>query len=191
MLFLSKPGQEVIRSFLSSQKDLPFSYSEVGSSREIAPSGYVCDHNRVRLGTGRADFDRAIAAVRQWKMFDMPWVELCWPNMPIEPGATVAVVVSHLGIWSLNACRIVYVIEEVGSMEKFGFAYGTLPGHAASGEERFTVEFDTNDEAVWYDILAFSRPKALALLAYPFTRYLQMRFARDSKAAMLRGARKS
>jgi uncharacterized protein (UPF0548 family) len=103
----------------------------------------------------------------------------------------VAVLVSHLGFWSLNACRIAYVIEEHGGKEKYGFAYGTLPGHAAIGEERFTVEFDKNDGTVWYDILAFSRPKALARLAYPFTRSLQWRFAKDSKAAMLAGVQKS
>ena len=186
MLFLSKPGQDAIRSFISAQKDQPFSYAEVGGSREKAPSGYTSDHNRIRLGTGKNNFDCAIAAVKQWKMFDMPWIDLCWPDTPIEAGATVAVLVSHLGFWSLNACRIVYVIEEQGAVEKYGFAYGTLPDHAAHGEERFTVEYDTSDGAVWYDIFALSRPRALARLAYPITRALQERFAKDSKAAMMK-----
>jgi uncharacterized protein (UPF0548 family) len=119
-------------------------------------------------------------------MFEMPWVQLCWPDTPIEPGATVAVLVSHLGFWSLNFCRIIYVIEESAPIEKYGFAYGTLPDHAERGEERFTVEFDSRDQSVWYDIYAFSRPSPLARLAYPFARHLQKRFARDSKAAMLK-----
>jgi hypothetical protein len=71
-------------------------------------------------------------------MFDMPWVQLCWPNAVVEPGATVAVLISHLGFWSLNACRVVYVVDEHGSSEKYGFAYGTLPDHGER-EERFTV----------------------------------------------------
>jgi len=100
----------------------------------------------------------------------------------------VAVLVSHLGFWSMNACRIAYVVEEHGPLQRYGFAYGTLPGHAEVGEERFTVEFDSNTGDVWYDIYALSRPTALARLAYPFTRSLQRRFARDSKAAMLRAA---
>ena len=137
------------------------------------------------MGTGRDDFDRAIAAVKHWKMFDLPWIDLCWPDTPIEPGATVAVLVSHLGFWSLNACRILYAIEEHGTVEKYGFAYGTLPEHAAYGEERFTVEYDKNDGTVWYDVFAFSRPRLLAFLAYPFTRALQKRFAKDSKTAMM------
>ena len=184
MFFLWKPSQDLIRSFVSAQKNQPFSYAEVGHSRKGAPSGYSSDHNRILLGNGRDVFDRAKASVKQWKMFDMPWIDLCWPDTPIEEGATVAVLVSHFGFWSLNACRIVYVLEEHGAVEKYGFAYGTLPDHAAFGEERFTVEYDTQDGAIWYDLFAFSRPRALARLAYPVTRTLQKRFARDSKDAM-------
>ena len=116
----------------------------------------------------------------------MPWVSLCWPETPIEPGANVAVLKSHLGFWSLNASRIVYVIQERGRIEKYGFAYGTLADHGEIGEERFTVEFNQDDQEVWFDLYAFSRPRIAARLAYPFSRILQKRFARDSKAAMYR-----
>jgi uncharacterized protein (UPF0548 family) len=71
-------------------------------------------------------------------------------------------------------------------VKRFGFAYGTLAEHAESGEERFTVEWDRDEDTVWYDILAFSRPRnSLARLGYPLSRLLQKRFAKDSKAAML------
>ena len=90
----------------------------------------------------------------------------------------------------MNACRIVYVIDEQGSSERYGFAYGTLPDHMERGEERFTVEFDTDDQTVWYDLYAFSRPTMLARLAYPFARALQKRFASDSKAAMQRAVQR-
>jgi uncharacterized protein (UPF0548 family) len=87
----------------------------------------------------------------------------------------------------VNACRVVYVVDEGGPVQRFGFAYGTLPDHAESGEERFTVEWHEADDAVWYDILAFSRPQQLlARLGYPFARRLQKRFARGSAAAMRR-----
>jgi uncharacterized protein (UPF0548 family) len=69
----------------------------------------------------------------------------------------------------------------------FGFAYGTLPGHAESGEERFLVEWDRAGGDVWYDLLAFSRPRhVLARLGYPLARRLQNRFAKESAAAMRR-----
>ncbi|MGA7918618.1 MAG: DUF1990 domain-containing protein [Candidatus Acidiferrales bacterium] len=186
MFSLSKPSLETIRAFLAAQKDQQFSYKHVGASRTQAPNGFVVDHNRIQLGIGRARFERAVSAIRQWKMFDMPWLELCWPNVPMEVGSTVAIVVHHLGFWSLNSSRIVYTIEDYGSSAIYGFAYGTLPDHSEMGEERFTVEFRSSDESVWYDLYAFSKPRFLPRLAYPFTRALQKRFVADSKNAMKR-----
>jgi len=187
MFSWSKPRRTSVATFISAQRNQRFSYAEVGSSRQQAPKGYVADHNRIKLGQGVDIFEKAKCAVRQWKMFDMPWINLCWTDTPIEAGASVAVLVSHLGFWSMNACKIVYVIEERDDpAEKYGFAYGTLPDHGERGEERFTVEFNSDDQTVWYDLYAFSRPSALACLAYPFTRALQKRFARDSKVAMQR-----
>ena len=90
------------------------------------------------------------------------------------------------GFWWFNACRIVYLIDDTGPVTRFGFAYGTLPGHAERGEERFLIEWDQSDGSVWYDILAFSRPRhVLARLGYPLTRRLQKQFARDSATAMV------
>jgi uncharacterized protein (UPF0548 family) len=184
MLCWSKPSSESIDAFISAQQKERFSYPEVGSSRQQAPPGYTVDHNRIRLGQGADTFERAKSAIRHWKMFEMPWIQLCWPDAPIEPGSTVAILVSHFGFWSMNACRIVYAVEGNGSTEKFGFAYGTLSDHAEIGEERFTVEFDRDNKTVWYDIYAFSRPRTLARLAYPLSRGLQKRFAKDSLMAM-------
>jgi uncharacterized protein (UPF0548 family) len=186
MLCASRPLRNSIDAFISAQQNQNFSYEEVGSSRREAPNGYTADHNRIQLGQGGDSFERAKRAIQQWKMFEMAWLNLCWPDTPIVPGVNVAVVVSHLGFWSMNACRIVYVVEEHGSAKKYGFAYGTLPEHGEIGEERFTVEFHPEDQTVWYDLYAFSRPTALARLAYPFTRRLQKRFAKDSKSAMLK-----
>ena len=184
MFCWSKPERQTILEFISAQRDQKFSYAEVGCSQGRAPRRYIADHHRISLGKGVETFERAKSAIGQWRMFDMPWLELCWPDTPIEPGATVAVVVSHLGFWSMNACRIVYLIDEHCSSERYGFAYGTLPDHMERGEERFTVEFHTDDQTVWYDLYAISRPSMLARLAYPFARALQRRFARDSGAAM-------
>jgi uncharacterized protein (UPF0548 family) len=107
----------------------------------------------------------------------------------LEAGTTVAVLAKVFGFWSLNAARIVYVIDERDTDKaRFGFAYGTLPDHVERGEERFTVEWGA-DDSVWYDICAFSRPKhPLARLGFPMTRMLQKRFVRDSLAVMLLAA---
>lgn len=83
-----------------------------------------------------------------------------------------------------------YVVEEFSTVEKYGFAYGTLQGHAEFGEERFTVEYDQTDQRVWYDLYAVSRRGLAARLGYPLSRVLQKRFARGSKAAMQRAVAK-
>jgi uncharacterized protein (UPF0548 family) len=187
---LTEPSENEIRRFISSQKDTGFSYPEVGASATTAPAGYNVDHNRVRLGRGDGTWQRAVEAIRAWRMFSMPWVSLHWPSAPIQVGTDVAVSIHHFGFYSLNACRIVYVVDEEGPIERFGFAYGTLGEHAESGEERFTVEWNREDDSVWYDILAFSRPRQmLARLGYPLSRSLQKKFAKGSKLAMLQPSR--
>jgi uncharacterized protein (UPF0548 family) len=49
---------------------------------------------------------------------------------------------------------VVYVVDET---DRRGFAYGTLPGHAESGEERFVVRYDPATDEVYAEVTAFSR----------------------------------
>jgi uncharacterized protein (UPF0548 family) len=182
---LSRPSQQDILRFISLQKDSPFSYSEVGASSRTPPKGYNLDRNSIQLGRGEARWKRAVETIRGWKMFNLPWIQLYPPNAPIQVGTEVVVVVKHFGFYSMNACRIVYIVQEENLVKRFGFAYGTLVGHAESGEERFTVEWHEADNKISYDILAFSRPRALlARLGHPLSRSLQRRFAKDSMSAM-------
>ena len=167
-----------------------FSYPEIGASAGDLPNGYNVEKNRILLGRGESTWHRAVEAIRGWQMFNMPWVRLFWPTSPIQVGMDVAILIKHFGFCSLNASRIVYVVDEDGPVAKYGFAYGTLMEHAERGEERFTVEWNRSENKVWYAILAFSRPnKHLAKLGYSLSRKLQKRFAEDSRAAMLGATR--
>ncbi len=187
MFLLCKPSALAIRAFLDSQAGLDFTYPAVGATAAEPPPGYVVDHTRIRLGAGRSTFTAALAALQRWEHFCLGWVEPCWPNTPIEPGQVVAILARVCGLWCLNACRIVYIVSEDDPLKRFGFAYGTLPDHVESGEERFTIEWHERDDSVWYNILAFSRPNHLLVrLGYPLVRRLQKQFARDSAAAMVR-----
>ncbi|MGH9316907.1 MAG: DUF1990 family protein [Thermoanaerobaculia bacterium] len=187
MLF-RRPTAAVVQRFLREQQRLAFSYGDVGATQGAPPEGYVADHSRVRLGAGPETYRAAVAAVRRWEMFRMPWLELFPSDAPIAAGSTVVILVPIAGVWWLNAARIAYVVDETTSSGcRFGFAYGTLPGHAECGEERFLVEQNSGDASVWYDLLAFSRPNyPLVRLGYPLARRLQKRFARDSLRAMTR-----
>ena len=191
MFLIREPsGARVSRAF-DAQRGASFSYAEVGASRQ-APGGipgYTVDHNRARLGEGEETFERAVEALRGWRMFDVGWAGLLPAGASVEEGTTVAVFARHYGFWSLNFSRVVYGIsEDAGGVRRRGFAYGTLPEHGESGEERFTVEWH-GDGSVFYDLYAFSRPNhPLAKLGRPVARGLQRRFARDSLDAMVRAA---
>lgn len=185
LFYFRKPSEGRIKEFLQLQESLPFSYPEVGGTRGDDVPGYSNDHNRRCLGRGRSTYEKAKESLGRWAMFDMPWIRLCWPDSPIEESQTVAVVARVMGMWVLNATRIVYVLDERGDVERFGFAYGTLPGHVEMGEERFTVEWHRANDSVWYDIRAFSRPRSIpARMASPYARLLQKRFVRGSMEAM-------
>lgn len=187
MLSLRKPSADAVRHFLAAQKELPFTYEAVGATAGSPPAGYAVDRTRIRLGEGEEVFRSASAALRRWEQFDLGWVGASPSHTPIRPGEVVAVMGHALGVWWINACRIVYTIDDDGAVNRFGFAYGTLSGHVESGEERFLVEWDRGTNTVSYDIIAFSRPNhLLSRVGYPVVRRLQKRFGRDSAAAMLR-----
>ncbi|HEV7798376.1 MAG TPA: DUF1990 domain-containing protein [Pyrinomonadaceae bacterium] len=191
MLLLNKPSDDIVRQFIASQQELPFSYRAVGATQDKPPAGFTVDHNRIKLGAGKETYERARAALQSWQQFDLGWVTVRPSRMPLEVGTIVAVQARALGLWWLNAARIVYVIDETeGRDARYGFAYGTLPDHVERGEERFTVQWRKDeDDSVWYDIYAFSRTRhPLARLGLPITRKLQKRFVADSLAVMKRTA---
>ncbi|MEO6811860.1 MAG: DUF1990 domain-containing protein [Isosphaeraceae bacterium] len=190
MLSLQKPSAESIRQFLTAQAKLDFSYSAVGATATQPPLGFNVDHTRIKLGEGEPVYQAARTALRHWRQFDLGWVEARPPETPILAGELVAVVARAIGFWWINACKIVYIIDESGPVRRFGLAYGTLPDHAGRGEERFLIEWDQADNSVWYDILAFSKPNhVLPQLGYPLVRRKQKRFGRESAAAMLKAVR--
>jgi uncharacterized protein (UPF0548 family) len=187
MIRLRKPSPEAIRTFRNAQAELPFTYPGVGSTAGTPPAGYTVDHTRVLLGEGEAVFAAAKAALQRWEHFRLGWLEALPADTPIREGEAVTLLARIAALWWLNAARIVYVVDRQGPATVFGFAYGTLPEHAESGEERFEVEWDREGGTVHYDVLAFSRPRhLLARLAYSWTRRVQKRFGRDSAAAMQR-----
>lgn len=187
MLLFSPPSDSQLERFLARARESYFTYSEVGATADLIPPLYNTDHNRVLIGKGEAVFHRAALAIRDWKMFDLDWVRVYPTSTQIRIGENVAVVARWLNLYFVNGCRIVDTIHEHVPSQRYGFAYGTLDDHAECGEERFTVQWNRENDEVWYDLLAFSRPNQfLARIGYPFARQLQKRFAADSKAAMVR-----
>ena len=177
MFTITEPSDEDVAKFISSQRNLEFTYTQVGATNATPPAGYKVDHNRVQLGHGSETYKRAVDALKKWRQFELGWVTIVPRGVAVAAGATVAVKARAFGTWSLSAARVVYVIDE---SRRFGFAYGTLADHVECGEERFLIEW-LADDSVWYDIFAFSKPRhPLVRLSSPLARLLQKRFARES-----------
>jgi uncharacterized protein (UPF0548 family) len=185
---LRRPSRDDVTSALLRASDAPFRYAEVGATADVDALGrlerdYYVDRHRFALGTGRALFERARAALFAWRHFEIPWLSLEGAQAPAAQGQGVATLARVAGLWFLNPCRVVYA-------EQAAFAYGTLPGHVERGEERFAVRYDSVSEQVYYEITAFSRPAALvAKLGLPWARRTQKRFALASAEALARSLR--
>ena len=184
MFLTHRPTGSELESFVTQSADLSLSYHPIGITKEH-PAGYSVDIAKALLGRGRTVFTRAQEALREWRQMDFGWVQVFPPNSPLAPGTVVAVQIEHhRRLWSLNGCRIVYSVDDRES--SFGFAYGTLTNHAEMGEELFEISMNDLEE-VTYRICAVSKPRALlARIGYPYARYSQARFRRDSIAAMKR-----
>ena len=189
MFLARRPSTREIERFLVESRQLPLSYHPVGIVRQ-APRDRRFDEQAIAIGHGPADFDRARVALRAWKQFDLGWVETFPRDARVEVGTVVAVLIRHLGFWSLNGARVVYVVGSANDESRFGFAYGALTNHAESGEELFEVFIDRQSQDVMYRIRAMSWPQAaLTHIGQPIVRRLQARFRWDSAVAMTRAIR--
>lgn len=189
MFSLAKPNRDNVETRISAASRLALMQPEfldlsIGLTGNI-PTGFAHDYSRTQLGKGRQAFDAAIRALEHWKQFDLGWVHTADPNAKINPGQIVAMLAHTLGLWTVSLSQIVQVEHSENS---FGFLYKTTADHVEEGEERFVLTY-ADDETVWYEIEAVSRPRhLLARIAKPVARMFQHRFVRDSHRLMRQAA---
>jgi uncharacterized protein (UPF0548 family) len=135
---------------LSDLAALPLTYAEVGATARPLPTGYHHVRKSAVIGRGRRRFEEAAEKGMHWGMLRGAGLRV---EATSEVAAVGSEVIVHLG--PVRApCRVVYVVDEP---ERRGFAYGTLPGHAESGEERFAVRYEPATDEVVAEVVAFSR----------------------------------
>ena len=177
----SIPKPKDLVKFIHGQQSKLFSYQNIGASKVGPQKGFDNDHNFVLLGQGERVWANAKNALKNWQQFPASWTKVYPNNTPLSESKTVAVLFKLFGIWWINSARVVYSIDE---KDKFGFAYGTLPGHVEKGEELFLVERDQSGK-VFYHIKAFSKPAYwFVWMVFPLARYFQRRFVRESMKIM-------
>lgn len=183
---LRRPPPATLGAAISTQGDAPLTYDLVGRTDGLLPDGWVHEERSIELGHGQTVFTKARAELERWAQFDLSWV---WPirnDVALQEGEVFGFVARHFGVWSINVCRIVYVVDESdGPLVRYGFGYGTIGTHAVRGEERFLLQFDTNTQAVSFQIRKFSLPSSrLLVLLGPVTRWVQRRFTEDALSRM-------
>lgn len=148
----------------------PFTYDAVGATAGDLPAGYRPTHRRAVLD--RRDFDGAVDDLMRWRVHERVglWVAA---SGPVSDTDTVVDMRFGVGPLALRVpCRVVYVVDEP---DRAGFAYGTLPGHPESGEERFLLA-RLGDGRLTFTVTAFSRAASrLARLGGPVARGVQAR----------------
>jgi uncharacterized protein (UPF0548 family) len=128
----------------------PLTYPEVGATAGPLPAGYRHLHRTLRIGRGRSRFAQAADDGMRFGMLRGAGLRVEATTSVARVGTDVLV---HLGPVTAP-CRVVYVVDEP---DRRGFAYGTLPGHAVSGEELFLVTYDPDTGDVVAEVAAFSR----------------------------------
>ncbi|GLY99988.1 DUF1990 domain-containing protein [Actinoplanes sp. NBRC 103695] len=152
-------------------RPVALTYAEVGATRAgPLPAGYGHVVREAGLGNGPDVFERAAAALFDWRMHRRAGLTVVSAHGPAAPGVVVVLGAGWGPLRLTIPCRVVYTVDEPA---RRGFAYGTLPGHPERGEEAFTVALTENGE-VRFRIRAFSRPASLVARAGgPFTRKVQ------------------
>ncbi len=146
-------------------------YSDIGATlARKRPEGFHHDRFEAVLGEGPDVFQRGVAGLKTWKAHRLPGMRVFPEHLEIRSGATVVVTLGT-PIASIAApCRVVGVVD---GQTRWGFAYGTLPGHPEQGEESFAVSM-AGDGTVRFEIEAFSRPgELLVRLSGPIGRGMQ------------------
>jgi uncharacterized protein (UPF0548 family) len=148
-------------------------YADTGATLAgRSPSGFRLDRYNAVLGRGQHTFDRAVLGLQSWRTHRSTGMRVLPEDAEVRPGLTVVVAVGTPWLALAVPCRIVGVIDEPG---RWGFAYGTLPGHPENGEEAFVVSI-ADDQSVRFDVTAFSRPASpVVRLSGPLGRAMQRR----------------
>jgi uncharacterized protein (UPF0548 family) len=165
----------------------PFTYPEVGATRAgPLPTGYALGRREAVVGRGRAVFERATAAVFDWRMQKTVGLRVRASGPATEAGTVVVLTAGLRRLGYDIPCRVVWARTDG---DEQGFAYGSLPGHPESGEESFLATLRP-DGAVVFTTRVFSRlASPLARLGGPVSRAVQAAALDRYVASIERAAR--
>ena len=181
LFFLLRPSAEKIRARIAAPDTLVCA-PVLHRDTEACPPGYLRLFAETTLPGG--SFARARECILHFRHYPT-FTAVHDTREPATRDARYAVVVDHLGVYSLNMFAITDITD---TDARFALTLGTLHAHAEAGEERFAVE--QRDGALHLSITSYSRTRhPLARLGSFYARHLQRRFLREALANLERAAR--
>jgi uncharacterized protein (UPF0548 family) len=184
MMFVRPSDSGAMLRLLDEMRATEPTYDDLGATLlGRPPEGFHHHRYDVTLGNGADVFDRAVTGLKKWEAHRIAGVRVFPEGQPIAKGATVIITLGTPILALAAPCRIVSIID---GQNRWGFAYGTLPGHPEQGEEAFVVSI-APDETVTFEIEAFSRPgDILVRIAGPVGRGFQQGGTRNYLSALKR-----
>lgn len=184
-LVLGRLSDAQAATFLKTARAAVPTYGPVGAT--LTGNHCAADlHVERVVGRGQADFDQAVVSLQG----------LCQQRavatvVPADATATldqtILIALRFGPITVVAPNRIVSVVDEP---RRWGFAYGTLPGHPEVGEEAFVVEYRADDSVVVHIIAiahaAFPGARLLQPLLVPVQRYFARRYLDEVEQAVSR-----
>lgn len=175
-LRLGRPSTSDLDAFVASAAAEGLTYDHVGSTLEAGAGRH---ERSIALGASPGTFERGAAGLRAWACHRGIGATIHPPAAPLVEGTTLVVVLPVGPARLLVPNRIVAVVDEP---DRFGFAYGTLPGHPEAGEEGFWIERVASGDVrltirveatgAWR-LARLGKPAVLALQRLALRRYLR------------------
>lgn len=166
-----RPDRATLDRLVDVSASAPVTYDHVGST--LGGPAAVGRRPRTRsltIGDEPELFDAAVAALRAWACHRGIGARIHPPAATLTVDSTVLVVLPVAAVTIVVPNRIVAVVDEA---DRFGFAYGTLPGHQERGEESFVVEREPDGRVVASVTVDAVAATALARLAAPAVAAIQ------------------
>ena len=184
MRFVRPSDSAAMLRLVETMRETQPTYEDLGATLVgKRPEGFHHHCYDVELGTGLQTFERAVRGLKSWEAHRIAGVRVFPDDQEIRKGATVIVTLGTPLLALAAPCRIVSTID---GQNRWGFAYGTLPGHPEQGEEAFVVSI-APDETVRFEIEAFSRPAdILVRMAGPVGRGFQQGGTRNYLSTLKR-----
>lgn len=139
-IYVGRRSEATLERLLASAHGAALSYGHVGSTLVDGDVPGVPDRTFSIEVTGT--LAAAAATLRRWAPHAGINARIVPDGSAMEPGSTLLVVAPFGPFEMAVPDRVIAVVDEP---DRFGFAYGTLAGHAEAGEEAFLAEQITPD----------------------------------------------